>query len=62
MGDQIENITVRLIVSCHSQFKRICVTPLPYNASKATWAQVRSHLHGLRNNSELAINRQSLHQ
>lgn len=57
-GNEIENTKVR-IVSCHSQFNWFRVTPLPHNVSKVTWAQVL-RLHSIWNNSELAINMQSL--
>ena len=61
IGTQVQNIKTRLTTSCHANFKWICVTPLPYNGSEMSWEQIQAHIHGVWNNSQLAIDMDTLH-
>nr|XP_045012935.1 endogenous retrovirus group K member 25 Env polyprotein-like [Jaculus jaculus] len=62
IGNEIQNIKIRLSVQCHSLYRWICVTPLPYNDSEHDWSQVKSHLQGLWNNSQLTMDMGLLHE
>lgn len=61
MGNQFQNIKVRLSVQCHALFPWVCVTPLEYNTSEHGWSKIQSHLKGLWNNSDLGLDKNSLH-
>lgn len=61
IGTQVQNIKTRLTTACHANYKWISVTPLPYNGSEMSWKQIQAHLHGVWNNSQLAIAMDTLH-
>ena len=61
MRNQIQNIKVRLSVQCYLLFHWVCVTPLEYDTSEHHWSKIQSHLNGLWNNSNWALDVDSLH-
>lgn len=61
IGNQLNNVKIRLGVQCHSTFKCICVTLLPYNDAEHDWGQVQAHLQVIWNNSALFMDMDSLH-
>lgn len=61
MGTLIQNIKVKLTVSCYATDKWICVTPLPCNGTGFTWKQIQVHIKGIWNSSDLDINSHDSH-
>jgi hypothetical protein len=56
MGEEIQNIKVRLSVQCDSLFRWICITHMPYNESMYDWRSIQKHIRGLWNHPSTAMN------
>lgn len=59
LGQDIANLKITLSARCHSNFRSICVTPLPYNTS-LPWERVKAHLLGLWQDSDITHDLTSL--
>ena len=46
IGQEIENIKVRLSTKCHANFQYVCVTPLAYDKHH-NWNLTKNHLLGV---------------
>ena len=44
MGQEITNLTIKLSLRCHAEFKWMCVTPLQVNDSVHSWECIRNHI------------------
>ena len=62
MGQEITNLTIKLSLRCHAEFKWMCVTPLQVNESMHSWEHIRSHILGIWNHSDFSIDISKLHQ
>lgn len=62
IGNQIQSIKIRMTTQCHSNYKWICVTPAPYNASDVHWNKIQNHLQGVWNHTDLSLDMGALHQ
>ncbi|XP_062041268.1 endogenous retrovirus group K member 25 Env polyprotein-like [Lepus europaeus] len=52
LGQDIANLQTMFSARCHSNFKSICVTPLPYNSSES-WEKVKAHLQGVWHDNDI---------
>lgn len=59
LGQDIANLKTTLSTRCHSSYKSICVTPLPYNASQP-WEKVKAHLEGVWKDNDMTHDLASL--
>ncbi|XP_037374286.1 endogenous retrovirus group K member 13-1 Env polyprotein-like isoform X1 [Talpa occidentalis] len=55
IGNQIQHIKTHLTTKCHSDYKWICVTPHVYNSSSVSWNNVKNHLLGVWNNTNVSL-------
>ena len=62
MEEEIISLKVKLALCCHSDFKRICVTPLQVKSSRYTWDKIKHHLEGVWNPSDFGLEFSKLHQ
>lgn len=56
MRMQIQNIKTHLITSCHARYKWIHVGSLLFSSSEMPWDQIKAHLRGIWNSSQVDIN------
>ena len=61
-GNELQSLKVRLSLSCHANYKWICVTPLEVNQSQFEWNKYLNQLKGIWNHSDLSLDISKLHE
>lgn len=62
LGDELVSLETRVSLRCHAAFRFMCVTPVPYNASRFAWHKVKNHLNGIWHDTNTSLDIQLLHR
>lgn len=44
IGQEVQNLKIKLDLDCHAKYRHICVTKMKYNATDYPWERVQRHL------------------
>ena len=46
IGTELQALKVKMALSCHADYWRICVTPLKVNETDFDWEKIKNHISG----------------
>ena len=58
---ELQALKVRLALSCHADYRWICVTPLKVNETDYDWQKIKNHILGVWNSSDISLDLRKLH-
>ena len=61
IGTELQALKVRLALSCHADYRWICVTPLKVNETDYNWEKIKNHISGVWNSSDIGLDLGKLH-
>ncbi|XP_044803371.1 endogenous retrovirus group K member 6 Env polyprotein [Bubalus bubalis] len=61
IGNELQALKVRLALSCHADYRWICVTPLKVNETDYDWQKIKNHILGVWNSSDISLDLRKLH-
>ena len=61
IGTELQALKVRLALSCHADYRWICVTPLKVNETDYNWEKIKNHISGVWNSSDFGLDLGRLH-
>ena len=61
IGTELQALKVRLALSCHADYRWICVTPLKVNETDYNWEKIKNHISGVWNSSSTSLDLGKLH-
>ncbi|XP_070313017.1 endogenous retrovirus group K member 25 Env polyprotein-like [Odocoileus virginianus] len=62
IGTELQALKTKLALSCHADYKWICVTPLKVNETDYNWERIQNHISGVWNSSSISLDLERLHQ
>ena len=61
IGTELPALKVRVALSCHADYRWICVTPLKVNDTDYNWEKIKNHISGIWNSSSISLDLGKLH-
>ena len=61
IGTELQALKVKLALSCHADYRWICVTPLKVNETDYNWKKIRNLISGVWNSSNISLHLDRLH-
>ena len=53
IGTELQALKVKMALSCHADYRWICVTPLKVNETDFEWEKIKNHISGIWNSSDI---------
>ena len=61
IGTELQALKVKLALSCHADYRWICVTPLKVNDTDYNWEKIKNHISRVWNSSSISLYLGKLH-
>ena len=61
IGTELQALKTKLALSCHADYRWICVTPLKLNETDYNWKKIKNHISGVWNSSDISLDLGKLH-
>ena len=61
IGTELQVLKVKMALSCHADYRWICVTPLKVNETDFDWEKIKNHISGIWNSSDIGLDLGKLH-
>ena len=61
IGTELQALKVKMALSCHADYRWICVTPLKVNETDYDWEKIKNHISGVWNSSDIGLDLGKLH-
>ena len=61
IGTDLQALKVKMALSCHADYRWICVTSLKVNETDYEWEKVKNHLSGVWNSPDIGLDLGKLH-
>ena len=61
IGTELQALKVKMALSCHADYRWICVTSLKVNETDYEWEKIKNHISGVWNSSNLGLDFGKLH-
>ena len=61
IGTELQSLKVKMALSCHADYRWICVTSLKVNETDFEWERVKNHILGVWNSSDISLDLGKLH-
>ena len=61
IGTELQALRVKLVLSCHADYRWICVTPLKVNDTDYNWKKIKNRISGVWNSSSISLDLGKLH-
>ena len=61
IGTELQALKVKMALSCHADYRWICVTSLKVNKTDYEWEKIKNHLSGVWNSSDIGLDLEKLH-
>ena len=55
IGTELQALKIKLALSCHADYRWICVTPLKVNEADYYLKKIKNHISGVWNSSEISL-------
>ena len=60
-GTDLQTLKVKMALSCHADYRWICVTSLKVNGTDYEWEKIKNHISGVWNSSDIGLDLGKLH-
>ena len=61
IGTDLQALKVKMALSCHADYRWICVTSLKVNGTDYEWEKIKNHISGVWNSSDIGLDLGKLH-
>ena len=61
IGTELQALKVKMALSCHADYRWICVTPLKVKETDYDWKKIKNHISGIWNSSYISLDLGKLH-
>ena len=61
IGTELQALKVKMALSCHTDYRWICVTSLKVNETDYEWEKIKNHISGVWNSSDIGLDLVKLH-
>ena len=61
IGTELQALKVKMALSCHTDYRGICVTSLKVNETDYEWEKIKNHISGVWNSSDIGLDLGKLH-
>ena len=61
IGTELQALKVKMALSCHADYRWICVTSLKVNETDYEWERIKNHISGVSNSSDIGLDLGKLH-
>ena len=61
IGTELQALKIKLALSCHADYRWICVTPLKVNDTDYNWEKIKNNISGVWNSSSTSLDLGKLH-
>jgi len=61
IGTELQALKVKMTLSCHADYRWICVTSLKVNETDDEWEKIKNHISGVWNSSDIGLDLGKLH-
>ena len=61
IGTELQALKVKMALSCHADYRWICVTSLKVNETDYEWEKIKNHISGVWNSSDIGLDLGKLH-
>ena len=61
IGTELLALTVKMVLSCHADYRWLCMTSLKVNETDYEWEKVKNHISGVWNSSDIGLDLGKLH-
>ena len=61
IGAELQALKVKMALSCHADYRWICVTSLKVNETDYEWEKIKNHILGVWNSSDIGLDLGKLH-
>ena len=55
IGTELQALKVKMALTCHADYRWICVTSLKVNETDYEWEKIKNHISGVWNNSDIGL-------
>ena len=60
-GTELQALKVKMALTCHADYRWICVTSLKVNETDYEWEKIKNHISGVWNSSDIGLDLGKLH-
>ena len=61
IGTELQALKVKMALTCHTDYRWICVTSLKVNETDYEWEKIKNHISGVWNSSDIGLDLRKLH-
>ena len=61
IGTELQSLKLKMALSCHADYRWICVTSLKVNEADFEWERIKHHILGVWNSSDISLDLGKLH-
>ena len=61
IGTELQALKVKMALSCHADYRWICVTSLKVNETDYEWEKIKKHISGVCNSSDIGLDLGKFH-
>ena len=61
IGTELQALKVKMALTCHTDYRWICVTSLKVNETDYEWEKIKNHISGIWNSSDIGLDLGKLH-
>ena len=61
IGTDLQALKLKMALSCHADYRWICVTSLKVNETDYEWKKIKNHISGVWNSSDIGLDLGKLH-
>ena len=61
IGTDLQALKLKMALSCHADYRWICVTSLNVNETDYEWEKIKNHISGVWNSSDIGLDLGKLH-
>ena len=61
IGTDLQALKLKMALSCHADYRWICVTSLKVNETDYEWEKIKNHISGVWNSSDIGLDLGKLH-
>ena len=61
IGTELQALKVKMALTCHTDYRWICVTSLKVNETDYEWEKIKNHISGVWNSSDIGLDLGKLH-
>ena len=61
IGTELQALKVKMALSCHADYRWICVTSLKVHETDYEWEKIKNHISGVWNSSDIGLELGKLH-